>query len=265
MKYKIRYYIWLIMVLIMATMLLGCQSDPAYEYSFENPDIIAYVNGNAVYASQGEQYIEMKRSYYMAAVDESAKEDKTDENKNVPKERLAFIQNQNNETYEDILNVTIQRMSTAIGYSDEQWERDYYKTVIVQAQLNEYSDNDEKIQQSLDVSIDLAVQDAMNSGSDAALLFGTGINVNDVIKNVAEKYNLSHEDCVNTVYKEYVSSEIMFDYLKRIFSQNQYEGKVVEWNGQNTKEYAEYLHDLNVQFDAYLDGLLDQAEIVKRR
>ena len=134
----------------MVLILSGCQIKS--EYSFEDPDIIAYVNGTPVYKSQKEQYIEMKKAYYGAIVN-SDKGSSDDVNLDPYSEML-------NKTSE----IKLDKMEQAISYSDEEWEKDYYKTFIVEDKIYYFVDKKDSYEDFINNSVDISIKDALYSG-----------------------------------------------------------------------------------------------------
>lgn len=82
---------------------------------------------------------------------------------------------------------------------------------------------------------------------------------------MAEKYDLSYEDCVNAIYSKFIKSDFQYEFLVNYYAEREYKGNKVEWDGTNIKAYTDSLSDVYTQYDEYLDKQLDQAEIVKRK
>lgn len=248
--------IYLLYALIFV-LLIGCETkNESYQskndYSFNDLDIIAYVNGKPIYSLEKEQYITMKRSYYTAVVEAS--------NSKVDDIHLDAY----SEMLEKSFDVPLLRMETMVSYSDDKWDRDYYKTFVIIDKLYEYVDDINEYEAYLDETTDAAVQYALSSTGIESFFNGTSINKHEIFKNVAEKYNLSLEDFANTIYRAYIRSEIAYDSLMIYYGKYEYTGTHIKWDETNTEEYIEYLYKIYKQFDEYVEDLLIQAEIVER-
>ncbi len=236
-------------------MLFGCQAKSAY--SFENPDIFAYINGEPVYESQKDTYVEMKKAYYSDILNSIQKNEEADvAESDLYNEMLG-------KTYETELN----RMRNIVSYSDEEWQKDYLRTFIIEKQLygfvGEKKDSFSEFENS---TIDTAVQDALHpNGVKLDIYNVASLNVEDVINRVSEKSNMSYEDCANTVYADFVKREFQYQYLSYYFAGSEFQGDKIEWNGTNVKEYTAYMLNVTSQYEDYLTRLLESADIVMRQ
>ena len=239
--------IWVIVILA------GCgASNP---YSFEDPDVIAFIDGAPVHAVQKEQYIMMKKSYYQAIIDASNDLGDNLNNKNISAYDMML---------EESFDVKLKQIETVLSYDDSEWDKDYYKTFIVMDQLYKQT-GEEELNNFIDEVAEARVNDALHS-KDILTYFSNGVSINEtqIIENVAKECGLLYEDCADTIYRSFIESDMAYEYLSYYFAKQDYEGITVEWNENNTSEYIEYLFDVYEQYDEYLDQLLSRAEIVER-
>lgn len=245
----------LLFMVILIMMLCGCQTKS--EYSFENPDIFAYINGEPVYESQMKPYIEMKKAYYADIL--NSIQDNTDDSAAESDPYSEML----NKTYE----IELERMKTVVSFTDEGWEKDYLRTFLINKKLNDFvAGKKDSFKEFIKSTVETAVQEALNSkGIEINYYNVASLNVEAVINNVGDKLNLSYEDCAETVYADFVKNEFLYQYLINYFTEKEFMGEKVEWNGSNVNDYTDYFSDVYSQYEDYLSELLDSAEIVKRQ
>lgn len=74
----------------------------------------------------------------------------------------------NLDPYSEMLNKTseikLDKMEQAISYSDEEWEKDYYKTFIVEDKIYYFVDKKDSYEDFINNSVDISIKDALYSG-----------------------------------------------------------------------------------------------------
>lgn len=216
-------------------------------YSFDDPDICAYVNGEPVYESKMSQYIDMGKLYWQAekesllaqGIGGPPPEDEVEEAYLVLDEHELDLANE------------------YCGMDDAQWKKDYYKTLLVKKVFYQSSGFGEDYISS---TIEQYISDIRQSNE--IVLANGALDAAALIQPVAQKYDLSDEECLDTVLRDFLTRNTERGLL--MFSFPGYKGKRVEFDGENAQEYIEGVKDVVAQYNTYLDTLMEKAEFVER-
>jgi hypothetical protein len=220
------------------------------EYSFDDPNVIAYVDGNTVYKDQCEQYIEFKKLMMEEYKDLDDPTIMSDDVEYIDMERLA---NKGLSFYK-------RYAQKYLSLSDKDRIKDYYISFIIKNKLKEI--------------INKGTKDYYESN----FIFGIEYEVNSVlakdetvfnievttIESIAEKYNMTFEDATQKIYRPWLESDSAFFMLLQLYPDNGYAGEVMKWDETNTEEYIIYCDIVFEEYLKYTGELLDHAEIVER-
>jgi len=217
----------------------------AQNYTFEDPDIIAYVNGHPVLETEMNQYIEMKKVY----LNELA--------------NLDFELNSEESLIEFGINVydqfNIQRARLMMSYQEEDWKNEYYKAIVI---LDEYYNLAEPMIDAYDYIIKMADEEvsiALGKYTDnSAFENDISIDLKSVNQIVAEKLGLTVEECGKTAFRDFWIFEHAFRFLMSLKLDD------LDYNESKLRENDSYYLILIETNYNYLDSLFEQAEIVER-
>lgn len=242
MKSKV---IWSLIAVLMI-FFTGCNSNNEYnfknnKYSFNDPDVTAYINGEPVYGTEKEQYIFMAKQYYLAIV-EAGKE-------------LEIPPDDTDVFYQHMLKKTL--------YSDVDWDSEYYKTFLNEILINELVKDKDAFSKFVDMTISTEMQKAKDK-IDITLYNASVINYGSIIGKVADHFNLTYDECVEKIYKPFIKSLFLYDSLFSGFVEYKYQGQKIEWDGSNKDKYVEFLLDAYSKYDEYIGKFLSESEIVLR-
>lgn len=257
-------------------LLAGCTPGPAngtktnaagQVYSFEDPDIIAYVDGEPVSRASMNNYIVMKKAYTKAYAE--------------------FIEGYSfNGGLEDLyIRWYEELIKDTLPYSEDDWVKDYYRSVFLSKKFHETVKNpDEELKDIADwevqgvfkkaegkdiyiIEVDEypdTVDEYPDTGSVSIEVDNNSLNVVPVIQAIADELGISFEECVNSVYRPFYITKYIYDHFLNSFIGSLDYGERVEYNGDNGPEYEAYvLKVMRINKD-YLDSLFEQAEIVER-
>lgn len=255
MRRRVIHIITTIIFLLAA--LAGCAkptSDQQSTYSFDDPNIAAYVMGEPIDINKMEQYICMK-SEDMSELVSLGAEPKFDSNSDDPTSKARDIMN--TVSYK----IKYRQAKRYLSYNTEEKRKDYFKTVIVRNNLEKESST---IKDFINDMVDHSVQDKLEN-DDVPLTIDddSEIYVSAIIKKVADKCDLSYKDCVETVYRPYIKCGIEEESYSMYYF-GSVKGEKVEYNGSNAKEYEEYMFNLFEGYYSYMENFLKNAEIVIR-
>lgn len=229
------------------------------KYSFENPEIVAYVKGVPVYKVDMNNFIIMKKTYMQAF----AKLDGDNISDAVPLQEKIIIQWE------------IKQAKSIITYNEEDWKEDYYKSIILAGKYHDVIKSksniniDQNIAGTADAEVQAVLDESKNESetSDPNIVIVedvSSVDVVPVIQSVADDLGISFEECANTVYKPFWITDFEYNYLLfTSFSELSY-GEKVEDNGTNATEYESYISNFMDTNKKYLDTLLENAEIIER-
>lgn len=256
-----RIFIIVILILIIIT---GCEvnynsledTDDVINYSFENPDIVAYINGRPIYMKQMSAYIDMKTKYNkliysngsepIFSYDEARSDD------------IYYIG-----TYVVKLigyKIDYLRSEKLIKFIDAELRRDYYKNVIY---LDYIRKNEIENWDSIVFQGDKIIQRARDRDFKVSLDDCQEINIVSIIDDVAKDYNMTYKECVDTVFAEFWRYELAYKYRLSIFG-DKYKGERIKFDGTNEKEFIQFLMDVYDQYEEYIDMLFEKSEIIER-
>lgn len=261
--------------------LAGCSTttnNPQLNYSFDDPDVIAYINGDPVSQTSMDNYVTMKKAYMQAVIDHL--------------ELFSDVQ----VTFPDSIYFKWNNQQTKeiMTYSEDDWEKDYYRSIVLNRKFHDIVKDadeilnnaaDEELQYITDYQLDQSnVTDGITIEDDIDGIIiiedGTITTIGDditvgaadpnsideipVIASVTNDLDISYYDCFYSVYRPFWISDYIYNYLLNVrFDELDY-GDIVEYNGSNDLEYEEYvLYGMEIN-NNYFDSLLDQAEIVER-
>ncbi len=260
-----------ILLLILISLLSGCMSNPINEsnanvsnhgYSFDNPDIIAYINGEPISQEKMNNYITMKKAY-----------------KDVLEKQIErFIENHKIELTSKLYLEYLQEQKQEIeSFSEDDWVNDYYKSIFI---CNLYYDvvKDDYL---IDYNADCEIQNVMsifNGKTDLKVGmqsddYGeiTKTMVDDpaeyavpAIQTVADELGMSFEECAHNVYIPFFRVDQIYpSLLFCIYDELDY-GEIVEYDGSNASEYEAFMEKVKQMNKEYLNSLFSKAEIVEK-
>lgn len=221
--------------------LSGCYSN---NDSFDDPDIVAYINGEPIYDSNKEHYIFMAKQFTQAIVDAGKELHDASNNK------------------DDDPDILYQRMVKMTAYSDVEWVNEYFKTFLDDIIINELVKDKDDFSEILDMTVSQEIQKAIDKVSVFRLYNGSIIDYGNIIEKVANHFDLSYEECVENIYRPFITSFSLNDLLFSCFVENKYDGQKIKWDETNTNEYVAFLLDAYTKYDEYIDTLLNKSEIV---
>lgn len=225
----------LIAGVILIIILMGCNSRKT-EVS---------VDGELADGLKMEQYIDVANQYWAYVYELGEKPHVTEQT------------DSNNTLIETEYEVNYKKAQMYISYSADDWQKEYYKTLIIRNQLFSEEDIEDQIKSMVDVFIEMAIEEGEITYIDDYSI----LNISDMMKPIENKYKLSYEDSVNSVLRPFLESLCIYDTFKYYYAANLYKGNTVEWNGSNTDEYKAYIDELYMEYDAYIEELYEQAEV----
>lgn len=254
-----------IIALTIILMLTGCtveetgRSLTQQKYSFDNPEVIAYVDGEAVNKVSMKNYITMKKAYMKALADS------LDEYTDI--EELMF-------TEKMLYCWDVERTSDIKQYSEKDWVKDYYKSIFLGQRFDE---SDMYTEEQLEFDVNSRVNDILESQkknndglsglADAGLyveVINAGVDEAVAVQAAADELGITFEECLNTVYRPFLISEYKYEIQLNISYDEVEYGKKVEYDGTNDSEYVDFvLHAWRTNRD-YLNSLFEKAEVVER-
>jgi hypothetical protein len=233
-----------VLIAMLVLLVSGCTvQQPA---DFSDPGVYAYVNGTPVYTEQIQQYKDISKLYWQAVADLG--------------DEPSEIEVENPEALEWVFSLNYNKAQDYLALDDEGWTRAYYKIILISDDLYRYSETDI---QDIFALADTAVKQSLQTGK-MTYIDGSQLDISSMLDTLSEKYGMSREDCAEKILKAFLCSMGEDEALIRYFEQNDYKGTPVGWDGSNTEECIAYLEDLYTQYGAYIDGLLEQAEIIER-
>lgn len=247
------------------------------KYSFNDPNVIAYVKGVPVNKKDMDDFIIMSKAYSEALAN-------TDESN--------LDVDMNNKPNGNVMNNavdkwTVEHAKKMVKFSDEDWKKEYYKTVFIDSLYRKFCNDSSDVDAGLESLADNEVSDEINSYNilhtdySAYGIISSGPNNNtsldyrpicqSAIQSAADKLGISFEDCTKTIYRAFYIKDMEYiyllsdlgPYLNQSLVKLDY-GKEVEFDGNNAVEvesYIQHAYDINQN---YIDSLLDTAEIVER-
>lgn len=242
-----------VVFILILSLFSGCRE--TVEYSFNDSDIIAYVNSEPVYKSEMERYIYFKQLFMEEIVVAG------------PEQYIGKYDKDDIEFVRGVLNSKafyIANYNNAVEYiklSVEEKEKDYYRSLVTRQTNEEKQPN---LLPSLDGSVDYTVQGAYELDVPFSIDGDSTIYISDIINNVAEEFNISYEECVETTFKLYITNELAESYLLFYFEGNEYNGDNIKYDGANDEEYTKSVLAKLDGFDEYKQKLLKECEIVER-
>jgi hypothetical protein len=241
------------------------------DYSFENPDVVAYVDGDPVSKASMDNYILMKKAYMEALETNVEEHSDTDES--------TFSETIYNEW-------NMKRISEINSYSEKDWVKDYYKSILINKKYHDVFENaDEQLKADGDEEVENVLNRAKNtdsyiemfpvSGSDSYMNIypdsGIIVEVDDdefdvvlIIQYVAAELGISFEECVDNVYRPFFITEEEYGILLNIEYDGLDYGEKIEYDGANDVNYGNYVLNAMEINRGYLNSLFEQAEIVER-
>ena len=225
----------------------GCRE--SVEYSFENSDVIAYVNGEPLEKSCVEQYIYFKTEYLKAVIQDS----EPYETEQYANDDLIYKEGEINRITEYIIYCDLAREYLLLDNTEQ--TEDFYSSMIVRQKIEEKEVVSlEDIEPTIDYAVQVAYEDT------PIYIDDTPIYISEIINNVAEKFNISYEECVENVFRLFITYETTEAYLLDYFRINEYSEEKVKYNGSNDEEYKKYIIDYFKEFQLYKKNVYIRAK-----
>lgn len=235
-------------------MVTGCNKTTNV-YSFSDPDIVAYINGQPVYSLQEQKYIDIKKLYAQGVVNLY--------NDGNNQEDLKYEDSQTLAMEKMISEIEYKRAVKLLSYNDQEWDVEYYKTFVIDGCLSDLFKNkpdlEDIYQNMVNATIDLFITSKAISTSTSS------IDAASIMDTLEKKYNLTDQEFTETVFKPFLEKESADEFLLENIGLKIYNGKIIEYNGSNLEEYKTYWEALNQQYDQYIDNQLKNDDIVKRK
>lgn len=254
-----------IIALTIILLLTGCtvgetgMNSAKQDYSFENSDVIAYVDGEPVSEVPMNNYIVMKKAYMKALADSLDEYTVTEE--------LMF-------TEKMLYRWNVERTSDIKQYSEKDWVKDYYKSIFLGQRFDE---SDMYTEEQLEYDVNSRVNDILESQkknndglsglADAGLYveeINAGVDEAVAVQAAADEIGITFEECLNTVYKPFLISDYKYAMLLNTFYDELDYGKKVEYADANESEYVDFVIDTMRLNRDYLNSLFERAEVVER-
>ena len=235
------YKIFFLILIVICILVTGCDSNtlPA---EASNGGI--YLNGNRIDSINMVQYIEMAKLYWQEVYSLG----------DTPE--LLEIENEEQIVLEISFQSEYEKAKKYLEYSEEEWEREYYRTIIKKDQLySKFS-----IKEQIDLMVNVYADEALNTG-EITYIDESKISISEVFMVFEDKYGLTYKDFIENVFKPFIQSLSEDENLLGYFADQIYTGNKIQFNIKNKDEYISYLIDLNSEYEKYIEDLLEQTEI----
>ena len=263
--------IFLIVILSLFT-LLGCESKEIY--SFENPEVKAYINKEAIeFDLDMDDFIEIKTSYMKAVIKsyEIISHDVIEKD---------FVENDfTYETYLKMIEVEFAEINYSIAekylnYHKEELKRDY----LISLYLYHYNyDNDENFKDMIEKLLQVHIDDAMKQKNPFII---TGVEFDTVswLKEISAEKDIPYDECIEKIYKPFIITLSLLEIPFKGFVEKHYSGKIIESKNlsdfsdlskeesadmyRQTKLYTENINDILRQYYDYIGEMIGESDIV---
>lgn len=229
-EYMLKRITLALFVIVLCIAYTGCAGKAVTPISSESVDTVKMA-----------QYIDMAKQYWQAVYDLGSS----------PQSKDGDITDGQYLAY----SVYYAKAEEALSYSESDWEKAYVKTLIIRDQLNAVNNVEDQIA----ALVDGYIKEALDTGGFTYIDESSTLDIKKILKPIGEKYELTYEAGVDTVLRPFWESLAAYDLFSYYYATNLYLGTAVEWDGTNIEEYSAYMNDLYAQYDAYIEGLYQQA------